>query len=489
MSLGKDLSTKMLVRDRPSGRSPRSIAQLGFYTKTVYNARAPDIRIRIERTMALPKRHRSFLSLALPNVAANLVVPLASLIDVAVLGNLDDLSPLAGVALAAIIFDILYLTLNFLRIGTTGLTAIAEGANDKDAISAVFFRSFAMAMVAGLLLIALQGFYREPALGFLVEDESIYASALAYFSARILGAPAALGNFVITGWLLGRHKPKAILLLTLVLSAVNIVGDWLFVWQWGMGARGAGLATMISQYLAFFLGLALVRYFWRDLPGFKIGWLLGGFRPLLQLQANIMVRTFCLTTTFSAFTYISGQMGAVILAANTVLERILYSSAWLIDGYAFALEALSGRFWGAGKESEVRNYFKTAMIWNLGTVFVLVLVFILFGKPLIGLLIADEGASALAISWIPWLCIILCFSGFAYILDGLYIGLAAGRILRQAMLASTLIGFWPLAIWALNAKNPQILWAAMLGFMICRTIALGRNVAKPLLGAPPPIKQ
>lgn len=432
--------------------------------------------------MIFSAHNRTFLNLAVPNVLANLVIPLASLIDLAVLGNLPDLSPLAGVALAAIVFDLMYLTLNFLRIGTTGLTAIAYGARDHEAAAAVFFRSFVMAIGLGLLLFGLQWLYRDPVLSFLASDPATFPPAQAYFAARILGAPAALGNYVTTGWLLGRHQSRAVLLITAVFSAANILGDWLLVWVWGRGAQGAGLATMLSQYLALLVGLFMVHRSWRELPAFRMKWLTSGFRPLLQLQANIMVRTFCLTATFSAFTYISSRIGTTILVANTVLERLLHMSAWFIDGYAFSLEALSGRFWGAGDEGAVRRYLKTALIWNTATIAGLILVFFFSGPFLIQLLIAHQEAAQQAVDWLPWLCITLCFSGFAYIFDGLYIGLAAGPLLRKAMLISTFLGFVPLATGALLFKNPHLLWAALLGFMVCRSFTLGRQVSRPGFG-------
>lgn len=422
-----------------------------------------------------PSTHRYFLTLAFPNVLANLVLPLANMIDLAILGHLSEATPLAGAAIAGVVFDIIYLSLNFLRIGTTGLTALSFGAQNKEASAAVFFRGMAIALVAGITIVFLQTPIKNLGFSILTQDPAVGNAGMAYYSARIMGAPAALGSYVIIGWLLGRQKSKAVLLLTFILSVANIFGDWLFILKWDMGAAGAGLATMISEYLVFFSGLLMVKTAWGDLPQFRLAWLTGGFRPLFKLQANILIRTLCLTSTFSLFTYISGRIDTQTLTANTVLLRLLQAAALFIDGYAFALEAMTGRLHGAGDKGAVRGALRIAMGWNVGTVLIFILAFSLFGDHIIHRLITYRDAADLAIKWMPLLCITLAISGFAYILDGLFIGMAAGGLLRSSMLISTLFGFLPLAAWSMITGDPQILWSALILFMIFRASTLGRK--------------
>lgn len=422
------------------------------------------------------------MSLAFPNVLANLVLPLANMIDLAILGHLSHAAPLAGAAIAGVVFDMVYLSLNFLRIGTTGLTALSYGAGDLEASASVFFRGLFIAIGAGLALIILQVPIRNLGFQILTEDPEVRQSGLDYFSARIMGAPAALGSYVVIGWLLGRQKSKVVLLFTLVLSITNILGDWLFILKWDMGAAGAGYATMIAEYLVFFSGLGLVKLCWGDLPRFKLSWLASGFQPLFQLQANIFIRTMCLTTTFGAFTYISGRIDTQTLTANTLLVRLLQAAALFIDGYAFALEAIAGRFKGEGNMGSVRQVVRIAMGWNVGTVVLFVTVFTFFNHQIVEQLISFPDAAKLAVEWMPLLCITLAVAGFAYIYDGLCIGLAAGSLLRRSTLISSLAGFFPLALCAMLYQEARLLWCALIAFMVLRSLTLGWSAIRPDFG-------
>ena len=187
------------------------------------------------------------MTLAVPNVLTNLTLPLAGLVDLAILGHLEDVTPLAGVALGTLIFDFAYWGFAFLRMSTTGLAAHALGAGDAEASAGVFFRSFGLAMLCGLLLITLRGPLALVGFYLLQGEPAVEQAGAAYFYARIWGAPATLGGYVIVGWLLGRQKARAALVYSIVLNGSNIVLDWLLVYKLGWGAAGAGYATMIAE--------------------------------------------------------------------------------------------------------------------------------------------------------------------------------------------------------------------------------------------------
>ncbi len=419
-------------------------------------------------------RQRAFWTLAAPNVLANLSIPLASLIDAALLGRLDRIEPLAGVALAGLIFDYAYWGFGFLRMGVTGLTARAYGAGDVAASAGVFYRSLLLAMVFGSLMAASSGLIGDLGFWLLQGGPEVEAEGRAYFEARIWGAPAALGGYVTIGWLLGRQRAKAALWITLVLNGVNIALDWLFIFKLGWGSRGAGLATMIAECSAFALGLWLVRLHWRGHPRFRLTFWRdrAAFGALLRLQADLMLRTFCLITAFSLFTNLSAMFGAVTLAANAVLLRLLNAAAFFIDGYAFALESLAGHSAGAGDESGVRRALRTALEWNVVTAAVFILGFVTAGRSLIGVIIANPAAVDAAVARLPYVCVALALSGFAYIYDGLFIGLTRGKLLRQSMLAALILGFLPFAAAAWRLKQPDWLWWGMISFMAWRAVTL-----------------
>lgn len=442
--------------------------------------------------MTQPQPSQSdFFKLAIPNILTNLCVPLAGLIDIALLGHLPDITPLAGVALAGLIFDFSYWGFGFLRMSTTGLTAKAFGAKDRANSAAIFFRAMAVGLGAGLVLVALQWPISAIGFGILNGGPEVEAAGKLYFGARIWGAPATMFGYVIVGWLLGRQRSKDALLYALTLNGLNIFLDWVFIYRFGWGARGAGLATMLAEVTACLLGLLLVRRAWKGLPGFDIGFLKdrGAFKRLMILNGNIMVRTFCLITTFAVFTNLSAGFGAVLLAANTILLKLLNTAAYFIDGFAFALESLAGRFAGEENWLATRRSLRMALGWNLAAVALFLFGFHFFETEILGTLTAHEEVIEAGVKYLPWVSCCLLLSGFAYIYDGFFIGLADGARLRVSMMWSTLVGFLPLAMWSYSAKLPMVLWVAMVSFMAIRSATLGwgaRQFFKHQLDEGPP---
>ncbi len=424
--------------------------------------------------MAQPSQ-RDFLKLALPNILTNLTVPLAGLIDMALLGHLEAVTPLAGVALGSLIFDYCYWSFGFLRMSTTALTAQAYGARDHTASAQVLARSLATALILGLGLVLLQVPLGRLGFALMQGEPAVEAAGLSYFYARIWSAPATLVGYVLVGRLLGRRQVGAVLIFSTVLYGANIFLDWLFIFGFGWAAFGAGLATMCAEYLAVTVGLFLV---WRrreDHVPFQWRWLRhwADFRPLLVLQGDIFVRSFCLISAFFLFTNLSSSFGQVLLAANTVLFRVLNTAAYFIDGFAYALESLAGNYEGAGDRAAVRRSLGLALVWNLAAVLLFVLGLSFFGGRILALLTHHQSVITTAQTYMPYVIGILCLSGFAYIYDGFFIGLARGKVLRNGMLVSLVFGFVPFLPAVLVYRNQNALWWAMSGFMALRAVTLG----------------
>lgn len=419
---------------------------------------------------------RAFLALAIPNILSNLAVPLAGLIDMALLGHLDDITPLAGVALGALIFDYIYMCFNFLRMGATGLTAEAHGAGDEAETMRILARSLLLAGVIGAVIIASQALIAAVGFNLLDGGAAVEAQARAYFHARVWGAPANLGLFAVLGWLLGRGRSKQVLLTATTVNGLNIVFDYWFIIELGWGARGAGLATMLADVTALGVALVLVWREWKrsgaPLPRWAEVMERKAFRAMLGLHGNIMIRTFCLISSFAMFTNISAVMGAAVLAGNALLLRFLSTAAYFIDGFAFALETFAGRYAGAGRWLSVRRALGLALGWNMVAVLLFVALFLAAGRSLLGLMTEHVEVVDFADGMVPYLAGALLLSGVAYILDGLFIGLTRGTLLRNAMLASTLVGFLPMALWARTARSPDLLWGAMICFMLARALTL-----------------
>lgn len=425
--------------------------------------------------MPKPLTHRRFLGLAVPNVLTNLAIPLAGLIDMAFLGHQDTVLPLAGVALATVIFDYLYWSFGFLRMGTTGLVAGAYGSGNREEQAAVFWRALLLGGCIGLLMLVLQTPVGDAAFGLLQGEEDVKLAGRAYYDTRIWGSIPALGIYVCTGWLLGRQHPGYALAIATLLSGLNILLDWWFIIHLGWGAAGAGAASALAEWCAFIAGLLLIRRIWRGrLP--RIPWAAirrrGAFTPMLQLSGNLMLRTFCLITTFALFTNLSAAMGSVVLAGNAILLRFLTTAAYGIDGFAFALESLAGYYHGAKAHGLRKAALSMALKWSLLIVGTFLLLLWWQAPLFIGWLTIHDPVIDHALEYLPYLLALIAIAGFAYIYDGYFVGLAKGDILRNSMVVALVVGFVPWLAVVTVEPSVALLWWAMLSFTALRGLTL-----------------
>ena len=414
-----------------------------------------------------------FTRLTALNILANITVPLTGLVDAAMLGHLDDLRFFAGVALGSLVFDYVFWTFGFLRMATTGLVAQAIGRRDPRQVEAILRRSLLLAGLAGGVILLCRGPLGQLAFGLLSGEAGTEAAGLDYYHARVWGAPAALANFVFLGYFLGREESRVALVMTVAGNFANVVLDYLFILELDLAAEGAGLATMLSQYLMLAIALAYYRsrrtpLSWHSLRGENHEW-----RALFGLQRDIMVRTLMLVSTFALFTDFSARLGNEELAANALLLRWVTLAAFFIDGAAFAVESLAGVLRGAGLDDKLRWLLRLSI--GVGAAFgaFFALAIVLLPETVLGLLTTHDEVISLGTELRFWLLPVLVVGSAAYIFDGLFLGLTAGRVLRRAMTLSALAGFLPLALLALELGSLHLLWAALASFMIARVLTLG----------------
>lgn len=412
---------------------------------------------------------RRFFRLAIPNILSNITVPLVGLVDTAMLGHLDDIRFLGGVALAAILFEFVYWTFGFLRMSTTGMTAQAVGRSDEQGLYLVLYRSLFLAALFALGILVLQKLLAWVGFGLLSGTPPVEAAGRDYFFARIWDAPATLANFVFLGWFLGRERSDYALYMTIVANVANVILDYIFLFELHLAAYGAGLATMIAQYLSLLVAIGL--YF--RMPGnSKLDWRAivhrGELVKLLRLNVDITIRTLGLISAFAVFTNFSATLGVATLAANAVLLRILEFAAYFIDGAAFATESLVGIFYGQKNRAMMKAVLRYSLL--IGELFALGLIAILLlaPAPFYQLLTAHESVIALVQKYDLYVLIVLVFGAPAYIYDGFFIGLLRGKTLRNSMLVSTLPLFLPVALLGWHWQNNHVLWLSMLAFMIGR---------------------
>lgn len=429
---------------------------------------------------------RHFFGLAAVNVLSNLMVPLAGLIDVAFLGHLAEIHHLAGVALATVLFNYIYWLLNFLRMGTTGTTAQAVGRNDQDTVLLIGLRHGVVALGLGVFILLLQQPIKIIGFMLLSATPEVRASGEAFYNALIWGAPANLLGFVLVGWFLGKGQSSKVLVLSAVVSGANVVLDYGLIVRAGWGSSGAGTATAISQYLMLLVGIWFVS---REVQFKQVQRVadrifdLSALKTAFVLNGEIVIRTFALVTTFSLFTNFSSALGTVVLATNTVLLQVVTVAAYFIDGLAFATESMAGVLHGRGTTNGLRQLVWVAGATSLMLGLLFASAFITSAQSLFRLLTNHADIIDQVQSYVIWLLPILGFGSIAYMLDGYFLGLTQGRILRQSSILAALLGFLPMAILAWHLRSVHLLWLSLSLFMVLRVVTLGSQVSKTLMPA------
>ncbi|MFB2835667.1 guanitoxin biosynthesis MATE family efflux transporter GntT [Floridanema evergladense] len=432
----------------------------------------------------LPEILWRFFRLAAINILSNLMVPLSGLLSVAFLGHLTEIRHLTGVTLSTILFNYIYRTLGFLRMGTTGMTAQAVGRDDQETVILIGLRNGLLALGMGLIILLLQ--YPVEQLGFAILSgaKEVESSGIDYYENRIWAAPATLLNFVLIGCFLGREQSGKVLLMSIIGNGANVIFDYLFIVYLGWESAGAGMATAISQYLMLITGMILVatEIKWQEVQ-FLFGKILdtNAMKAAVTLNGNIFIRTFAFLSAFAIFTNLSAVFGTDTLAENALLLQVVTLAIYVIDGLAFATESLAGIFFGKKVYQQLIVLLKIACITSLSTGIPLALIFIIFPNVTFGLLTNHLEIIQLIHSYVWWLFPVLGLGSIAFILDGYFLGLTSGAILRNAALIATLVGFTPIALIAWHTQSNHLLWLALTSFMFVRVITLLSQVPKTFI--------
>ena len=415
------------------------------------------------------------LSLTWPVIIANLSLPLAGAVDTAVVGHLPDPVYIGAVALGALIFSTLYWLVGFLRMGTTGFVAQSEGANDANESVSAFIRGLGIAFFIAILILVLQSPISNGVFWFFDASQQVEAYALDYYGIRVWGVVFAMFNLVILGLLFGLQKMRLALVLQLILNGMNIILDVVFVMGFGWDVKGVASATVISEVLAASIGLAVcfrllnfshvrlhdLRIFHRE-----------KLRQLAEVNINIMIRTLCLEVVFIYFMWISAKQGDVVLAANAVLIHLMYFLAFGLDGFAHAAEALAGRAYGAKDRLRLHNTVVVTLYWSCIVAVGFSLFYGIAGGLIVSLITGITSVQQTAETYLIWLVIAPLVCVWAFLLDGVYIGMTRTVEMRNSMIISMLTFFATVHLGASSFGNHG-LWLGILVFMAMRGIILG----------------
>ena len=384
--------------------------------------------------------NRRILHLAIPSIVSNITVPLLGLVDVTIVGHLGATAYIGAIAVGGLLFNILYWNFGFLRMGTSGLTSQAYGRKDKEAEIRVLVQAVSVGLFSALAMLILQ--YPIERLAFRLLDTSaeVEQYAVTYFRICIWGAPAVLAQYGFTGWFIGMQNSRYPMYIAIVMNVINIVCSSCFVFLFGMKVEGVALGTVVAQYSGVIMAWWLWFYNYKELRGritFKGSLQLIAMRRFFTVNRDIFLRTLCLIGVTTFFTSTGARQGDVILAVNTLLMQLFTLFSYIMDGFAYAGEALSGRYVGACNLVQLKRAVKALFGWGVGLSLVFTLLYGIGGENFLGLLTNDTLVIETAGHYFYWVLAIPLAGFAAFLWDGILIGATATRFMLWAMLVAS----------------------------------------------------
>lgn len=414
--------------------------------------------------------NRRILHLAIPSIVSNITVPLLGLVDVTIVGHLGATAYIGAIAVGGLLFNILYWNFGFLRMGTSGLTSQAYGRKDKDAEIRVLVQAVSVGLFSALAMLILQ--YPIERLAFRLLDTSaeVEQYAVTYFRICIWGAPAVLAQYGFTGWFIGMQNSRYPMYIAIVMNVINIVCSSCFVFLFGMKVEGVALGTVVAQYSGVMMALGLWFYNYKELWGritFKGSLQLIAMRRFFAVNRDIFLRTLCLIGVTTFFTSTGACQGDVILAVNTLLMQLFTLFSYIMDGFAYAGEALSGRYVGACNLIQLKRAVRALFGWSVGLSLVFTLLYGVGGENFLGLLTNDKVVIETAGHYFYWVLAIPLAGFAAFLWDGILIGATATRFMLWSMLVAS-GSFFVIYYYFSGATNNHMLWLAFLVYLALR---------------------
>ena len=455
---------------------------------------------------------REILRLAIPSILAGITVPLVGMVDIAVAGHLQGAGGAAafigGISVGSMLFDLLYWNFYFLRAGTGGLTAQAYGRCDPRECARLLVRGVGLAFAIALLVLTIQWPFTKVA--FLVVDctPEVRALALKYFFIRVWAAPATLSLMALRGWFIGMQDAVSSMLTDLVVNGLNIflsIALALGVGSWpGLGFPGVALGTLIAQYAGLFFALGIVAAKYSAVfSGFDVSDVQAAFRGrdirrFFSLNTDLFLRSIGITAIYIGFTMISAKFGDLTLAAGAILMKLLMLFSFFTDGFAYAGQALVGKFIGMQEPLQTRASVRHVFAWSLALAVGFIFIYGFGGIPMLRVMTSDAAVVEACRPYLPWLVLMPPLGCAAFAWDGIYEGATASRPMRNAMLGAMVAFFavWFL-LWALD-PSPSVqddsmiqdtiplhfLMAAYFAHLLVRTVWLTVRYRRSILLEP-----
>lgn len=425
--------------------------------------------------------NRRILRLAIPSIISNITVPLLGLVDVTIVGHLGSAAYIGAIAIGGLLFNILYWNFGFLRMGTSGLTSQAYGRKDADAQVRILVQAVSVGLLSALGILLLQ--YPVERLFFYLLDTSAEVEyyAVTYFRICVWGAPPVLVMYSFKGWFIGMQNSRFPMYIAIAVNVINILCSLCFVFIAGMGVRGVALGTVLAEWFGLLMAVALwaSRYsVLRQRIDLRDSLRFSAMKRFFAINRDIFLRTFCLIAVTTFFTSTGARQGDVILAVNTLLMQLFTLFSYIMDGFAYAAEALAGRYIGARNLRQLRHAVRNLFGWGLGLALIFTLLYAFGGKNFLSLLTNDSGVIRVAGDYFYWVLAIPLAGFGAFLWDGILIGATATRQMLQAMLVAA-GAFFGIYYTFSGATNNHVLWLAFLVYLFLRGVMMtirGRRI-------------
>ena len=417
--------------------------------------------------------NRDILKLAVPSILANITVPIVGMVDIAVAGHLDAnaATMIGGIAIGTMLFDLLYWNFGFLRVGTGGLTAQAFGRGDRKECARIFTRSIGIALACALALIAIQWVFVKAA--FLVVDCTPEVRELAsrYFFIRIWAAPATLGLMAFKGWFIGMQDSVSPMITDLMVNGMNVLMSFVLalgvkaVGYEGMGFAGIAAGTVAAQYsgLLTAIVLLLAKYLRNTLSQLDLRDMKEVFkgtetRRFFVMNTDLFVRSLCFIAIYIGFTVISARYGDLLLAVSSIMMKLLMIFSYFTDGFAYAGEAMTGRYIGEKNGLMLRQTVKWTFVWSMSIALLFMVIYQFAGVALLRMMTSDPAVVEASREYLPWLLLMPVIGCAAFTWDGIYIGATASKAIRNSMLWAVVAfaGVWFIGISCLGLSSVPV---------------------------------
>lgn len=414
-------------------------------------------------------RHQQILQIALPAIVTNITVPLLGLVDTAIVGHMGSAAYIGAIAVGSMIFSLVYWLFGFLRMGTSGLTAQAYGRQDAAACRLQLWRSVRLSLLVAVGVLVLQWPIRELMLWFIGPTADVLPLAATYFNIVVWGAPAVLGLYSLTGWFIGMQNTRIPMLVSILQNIVNIVASLVLVYGLDMKVEGVALGTVIAQYAGLVVAwLKVEGRRWRVDSSLVEGRRTRVEGPSMQKTfLDIFLRTLCLVAVNLYFTSVGARQGSTILAVNTLLMQLYLLFSYIMDGFAYAGEALGGRYWGAQDLPAYRDVVRKLFCWGAGMTLLFTAVYVVGGMPFLQLLTDEPSVVEASRDYVWWAYLIPVAGVAAFIWDGIFIGTTKSRgMLLSSFLAACV--FFTGTFLLTNQIGNHGLWLSMIAYLVTR---------------------